>query len=88
MKKFLAILCVLMLGSGVMAQDAITEAVTAETNGLNFNDNKVAIGLQRHPATEAAQNITAKNNWFCIVLQYVGTPKLPKTEESAETATE
>lgn len=93
MKKFLILAGVLVLAGfgnlAISADDAISEAINAEITaetGLNFNDNKVAIGIQKHPATDSAQNMVSKNNWFCIIIQYVGTPKL--LEQTAEQSTE
>lgn len=81
MKKLAVVLGILLLGQVCIAQDEITNAVEEAMNGQNFNENKVAISIQKHPAADTAINQTSKGNWFCIIIQYVGAvPKVKATE--------
>ena len=83
MKKFLILLSLLLLGCSCYAESAVTNAVENELEGLNFNDNRASIALQKNPGAEEAQRQVVKNNWFCIVVQWVG--EVPKKEETAKT---
>lgn len=83
MKKLVLLLGLLLLGCTCYAESAVTEAVSAEVNGLNFNDNRASIALQKNPGVEEAQKQVVKNNWFCIVVQWVG--EVPKKEETTKT---
>ena len=81
MKKLVLLLGLLLLGCTCYAESAVTNAVEEAMNGQNFNENKVAISIQKHPAADTAINQTSKGNWFCIIIQYVGAvPKVKATE--------